>query len=236
MNHAKTYGAAAAALVLAALMVAAWVQTPAAGDRRPSAAVGANPTAAAVQQQVDQMIEARSKGSDDAPIMIYEMSDFQCPVCLRFFDDYVPTIERDYIETGKVKFTFLNLPLITLHSNAAEAHEYAMCAAAQDRFWDMHDRLFETQEAWSPMGDPTLHFVSLTEQLGLDQTALRQCVESGAVRSLIAEEVRMASQNQLNGTPTFIIEGLALQGLLPGELPAFLGILDSIYAERIAGS
>ena len=46
----------------------------------------------------------------------------------------------------------------------------------------------------------------------------------------------MASQNQLNGTPTFIIEGLALQGLLPGELPAFLGILDSIYAERIAGS
>ncbi len=236
MNRAKTYGAAAAAAVLAALMVAAWVRAPAAGDRRPSAAVGANPTAAAVQQQVDQMIEARSKGSDDAPIMIYEMSDFQCPICLKFFDDYLPTIERDYIETGKVKFTFLNLPLITLHSNAAEAHEYAMCAAAQDRFWDMHDRLFETQEAWGPMGDPTPHFISLTQQLELDQAAFRQCIESGAVRGLIAGEVRMASQNQLNGTPTFIIEGLALQGLLPGALPAFLGILDSIYAEKTAGS
>ena len=236
MNRAKTYGAAAAAAVLAALMVAAWVRAPAAGDRRPSAAVGANPTAAAVQQQVDQMIEARSKGSDDAPIMIYEMSDFQCPVCLKFFDDYLPTIERDYIETGKVKFTFLNLPLITLHSNAAEAHEYAMCAAAQDRFWDMHDRLFETQEAWGPMGDPTPHFISLTQQLELDKAAFRQCIESGAVRGLIAGEVRMASQNQLNGTPTFIIEGLALQGLLPGALPAFLGILDSIYAEKTAGS
>ena len=80
MNRAKTYGAAAAALVLAALMVAAWVQAPAAGNGRPSAAVGANPTAAVAQQQVDPMIEARTKGSDDAPIMIYEMSDFQCPV------------------------------------------------------------------------------------------------------------------------------------------------------------
>ncbi len=236
MNRAKTYGAAAAALVLAALMVAAWVRAPAAGDGRPSATVGANQAALAGQQQVDQMIEARSKGSDDAPIMIYEMSDFQCPVCLKFFDDYLPTIERDYIETGKVKFTFLNLPLITLHSNAAEAHEYAMCAAAQDRFWDMHDRLFETQETWAPMGDPTPHFISLTEQLEMDQTAFTQCVESGAVRSLIAGEVRMASQNQLNGTPTFIIEGLALKGLLAGELPAFLGILDSIYAEKTAGS
>ncbi len=80
MNRAKTYGAAAAALVLAALMVVAWLQEPAARNGRPTAAVGANPITAAVQQQVDPMIEARTKGSDDAPIMIYEMSDFQCPV------------------------------------------------------------------------------------------------------------------------------------------------------------
>ena len=235
MNSAKTYGAAAAALILVALMVAAWVQAPAASDGRPSAAVEANQAAAAAQQPADPMIEARSKGSDDAPIVVYEMSDFQCPVCLKFFNDYWPAIEKDYIETGKVKFTFLNLPLISIHPNAAEAHEYAMCAAAQNQFWNMHDRLFETQEAWGPMGDPTPHFISLTEQLALDQTAFRQCIESGAVRSLIASEVRMAIQNQLTSTPTFVIEGLALTGL-PKDLPVFRGILDSIYAERTAGS
>ncbi len=236
MNRAKTYGAAAAALVLAALMVAAWVQAPAAGDGRPSAAVGANLAAPAGQQLADPMIEARSRGSDDAPVMVYEMSDFQCPVCLKFFNDYWPTIEKDYIETGKVKFTFLNLPLISIHPNAAEAHEYAMCAAAQNQFWDMHDRLFETQETWAPMRDPTPHFISLTEQLELDQATFRLCVESGAVRSLIAGEVRLAFQNQLNGTPTFVIEGQALTGLPKGDLPAFRGILDSVYAERTAGS
>ena len=236
MDRAKTYGATAAAMVLAALMVAAWVRAPSSGARPSNAAAVGRQASTAAQSAADPMMEARTKGSPDAPVTIYEMSDFQCPICLTFFSDYWPTIEKDYIETGKVKFTFLNLPLISLHPNAAEAHEYAMCAAAQDQFWDMHDRLFETQESWGPMGDPTPHFVSLTVRLELDQTAFRQCVDSGAVRSLIASEVQMAFQNQLTGTPTFIIEGQALTGLPIGALDAFLEILDSIYAERTAGS
>lgn len=228
MNRAKTYGATAAALVLAALMVAAWVRTPATGE------VAAPLASAASPQPADPMIEARTKGSDDAPITVYEMSDFQCPICLSFFNDYWPTIEKDYVETGKVKFTFLNLPLISIHPNAAEAHEYAMCAAAQDQFWDMHDRLFETQEAWAPMGDPTPHFISLTEQLKLDQTAFRQCIESGAVRGVIAGEVQMAFQNRLTGTPTFIIEDQAVRGLV--DLDVWRMILDSLYTDKTAGS
>ena len=191
---------------------------------------------AASPQQADPMTEARTKGSADAPVTILELSDFQCPYCLTFFNDYWPTIKRDYIDTGKVKFTFWNLPLISLHPNAAEAHEYAMCAAAQDRFWDMHDGLFQTQQAWSPMRDPTPHFISLTEQLELDQTALKQCVDTGAVRGLIADEVQAATRNRLTGTPTFIIEGLAVGGLLEGGVPAFLEIIDSIYAKKTAGS
>ena len=236
MNRAKTYGAAAAALVLAALIVAAWVRAPSSVSRVSTAGRSALAASTGAPQAADPMIEARTKGLDDAPVTIYEMSDFQCPICRTFFNDYWPAIEKDYVETGKVKFTFLNLPLISIHPNAAEAHEYAMCAAAQDQFWDMHDRLFETQEAWGPARDPTPRFIDLTEQLGLDQAALTQCVESGSVRGLIATEVQMAFQNQLTGTPTFIIEGQALTGLPSGGLDTFLGIIDSIYAQRTAGS
>ncbi len=228
MNRAKTYGAAGAALLLAVLMVVAWVRTPATDEVAAGAALPAS------QAPPDPMIEARSKGSDDAPITIFELTDFQCPVCLTFFEDFWPTLQEEYVETGKVKFTFLNLPLISIHSNAAEAHEYAMCAAAQDRFWSMHDRLFETQKSWESMDNPTPHFISLTEQLDMDQTALRQCVGSGAVRTIVASEVQLAFQSRLTGTPTFIIEGAAVTGLI--ELDAWRTILDSIYADKTAGS
>lgn len=224
MNRAKTYGATAAALVLAGLAVAAWVRTPDVG-----ASAAALSTAAARPPALP-MLAARTKGSSDAPITIYEMSDFQCPFCLTFFKDFWPAIQEEYVETGKVKLTFLNLPLISLHSHAAEAHEYAMCAAAQDQFWAMHDRLFETQETWSPMQDATPYFVTLAEQLDLDQAAFKQCIESGSVRSIVASDVRLAVQNGLNSTPTFIIEGGALQGIVP--LDDWRTILDSIYAAK----
>ena len=224
MNRAKTYGAATATLVVAGLAIAAWVRTPDAG-----ASAAALRTVSA-RPQADPMLAARTKGSPDAPITIYELSDFQCPFCLTFFKDFWPAIQEEYVETGKVKFTFLNLPLISLHSHAAEAHEYAMCAAAQDRFWPMHDRLFETQDTWSKMEAATPYFVTLAEQLGLDRTAFKQCIESGSVRSIVASDVQMAFQSGLTSTPTFIIEGGAVQGILP--LDDWRTILDSIYAAK----
>ncbi len=224
MDRAKTYGAATAALVLAGLAVAAWVRAPDAGASSAALSTVAAPPPA------DPMLAARTKGSSDAPITIYELSDFQCPFCLTFFKDFWPAIQEEYVETGKVKFTFLNLPLISIHSHAAEAHEYAMCAAAQDQFWGMHDRLFETQETWSPMEDATPYFVTLAERLDLDRAAFKRCIESGLVRSIVASDVRMAMQNGLTSTPTFIIEGGALQGIPP--LDTWRAVLDSIYAAK----
>ena len=224
MSRVKMYGAATAAMVLAGLAVVAWMRAPDAGASSAALSTVAGPPPA------DPMLAARTKGSSDAPITIFEMSDFQCPFCLTFFRDFWPAIQEEYVETGKVKFTFLNLPLISIHSHAAEAHEYAMCAAAQDQFWGMHDRLFETQETWSPMGDATPYFVTLAEQLDLDRAAFNQCIESGSVRSIVASDVRMAMQNGIKSTPTFIIEGGALQGIPP--LDTWRAVLDSIYAAK----
>jgi protein-disulfide isomerase len=227
VNRAKTLGAAAAALVLVGLIVAAWARTPTSAGTPTATGVPLNPGAQ------DPMLEARSKGSPDAPITIYELSDFQCPYCKIFFDSTWESLQAEYIETGKARITFLNLPLISLHANAAEAHEYAMCAAAQDQFWRMHDLLFETQETWGPMTDPTPYFVSLGEQLEMDQAAFRQCITSGAVRTLIAGDVQLAIQNGLNSTPTFIVEGGAFSSAAPIEV--WRPILDSIYVAKTGG-
>jgi protein-disulfide isomerase len=179
------------------------------------------------------MLGARTKGSADAPITIYELSDFQCPYCKMFIDSTWGALQTEYIETGKAKITFLNLPLISIHANAAEAHEYAMCAAAQDQFWGMHDRLFATQETWGPMSNPTPYFVSLGEDMDLEQAALTQCIEDGSVRMVIAGDVQVAIQAGLNTTPTFIVEQGAFTGAQ--EIDVWRSILDSIYVAKTTG-
>jgi protein-disulfide isomerase len=228
VNRAKTLGAAAAALALAGLAVAAWIRAPAANGTSSASAVPLQ------QGEADAMLEARSKGSADAPITIYELSDFQCPFCKMFIDSTWADLQAEYIETGKAKITFLNLPLISIHPNAAEAHEYAMCAAVQDQFWGMHDRLFATQETWGPMSDPTPYFVSLGEEMGLEQGAVRQCIEDGAVRMVIAGDVQLAIQSGLNTTPTFIVERGAFSGAQ--TIDVWRTILDSIYVAKTSGS
>src|SRR5437867_13352736 len=87
-------------------------------------------------------LAARAKGRPDAPVTVYEMSDFQCPYCRAFALATMPLLEREYVQAGKVRFVYINLPLSSLHKNAATAAEVALCAARQQRFWPMHDLLF----------------------------------------------------------------------------------------------
>src|SRR5260370_19481964 len=87
-------------------------------------------------------IALRSKGRSDAPVTVYEMSDFQCPYCRDFALTTFRVLEREYVETGKVRFVYVNLPLTNLHPNAAAAGAAALCAARQRRLLPMHDLLF----------------------------------------------------------------------------------------------
>ncbi len=224
MNTVKTYGAAGAALILVILGVIAWMRSPA------SDTVTMTTLAATNRPAADPMMEARTKGKPEAPISIYELSDFQCPFCKQFVDETLPALEEEYLATGKARLIFLNHPLIQIHANAAQAAEWAMCAAAQDGFWPMHDRLFETQDDWKGLSNPAAHFMSLAESVDLEREALQQCIDAGVARSIVAGDVRLAMQNRISSTPTFIIEGGVLQGAAPIE--QWRPILDSIYAAK----
>src|SRR5207245_2848170 len=85
------------------------------------------PVARPAPHQAPDPLAARTKGSSGAPITVYEMSDFQCPYCREFALNTMPKLERQYIRTGKVRFIYINLPLINVHKNAAAAAQAAMC-------------------------------------------------------------------------------------------------------------
>src|SRR5574340_422644 len=87
---------------------------------------------------------ARIEGSDSARLWVVEVSDFQCPYCKEWHDQTYATIKKDYVDTGRIRFAYVNDPL-SIHRNAFAAAEAAMCVAAQDRFWTMHDALFQSQ-------------------------------------------------------------------------------------------
>ena len=197
----------------------------------PSEAVsGVLRTADQTPLQEDGYLDARTKGSADAPITIFEASDFQCPFCRDFWEQTLPALDSEYIKTGKVRLVFLNFPLTSLHPNAAAAHEFAMCAAVQGRFWEMHDLLFRHQTAWASLSQPSSYFRLLLDSVDVSRATMEECLATGQVRPIVVAEGQSMFRSGLQSTPSFVIEG----GLLPGAQPieVWRPILDSLIAAK----
>lgn len=180
----------------------------------------------------DLLIAARTRGDSAAPLVMYEVSDFQCPFCRQFWAETLPHLEREYIETGKLRLTFINLPIAQLHPNAEAAHELAMCGAQQGKFWRLHDLLYSHQRDWAGLSDPQPYFRGLADSVGMSRDSLTSCVTAGRIRQLIAAEAQASYQAGVKSTPSFIVQGVLLAGTAPIE--AFRPILDSMYAARKA--
>ncbi len=166
----------------------------------------------------------RIQGAESAPVWLVVISDFQCPFCKRWHDETAPQIIRNYVRTGKVRMAYLNLPIST-HRNAWPAHEAAMCAAEQDKFWPVADAIFATQAAWKSHRDPVAFFDSLTRTLPLDHALLRACVNDGRQRPLIQADYDRASRAGIGSTPSFFVGSQVLIGAQPYE--AFARAIDA---------
>jgi len=175
---------------------------------------------------------ARSKGSPTAPVTVYEMSDFQCPYCRAFALETFSALDAEYIQTGKIRWVFVNFPLTQLHPNAVAAAEVAMCAAYQGKFWPVHDLLFRNQKAWAPLKSPAEYFMTFADSASLDREALSACLATGATRAQIEDDANGAARAGAGSTPSFYIEGGIMAGAQP--LRVFRPILDSIYALKVA--
>jgi protein-disulfide isomerase len=151
-----------------------------------------------------------SFGSKNAPVTIVEFSDFQCPFCSRV----VPTLKKiKATYKDKVRVVWRNYPL-SFHQNAKPAAEAALAAAAQGKFWEMHDKLFENQAALDRM-----NLIKYAGDLGLDVARFKADLESGKYGAQVDADVAYANSLPGGGmgTPTFFINGRKIAGAYPFE-------------------
>ena len=182
----------------------------------------------------DPLLAQRTKGDPGAPVTIYEITDFGCPWCREFYRLTLPALEREYIDTGKAKLIFVNMPIPLLHPNSPAAHEFAMCAAKQDGFWPVHDLLYQHQAVWTPLEEPRAYFTILADSAGLDLDSLNTCFDSGSARWIVQQETESVTQQaNITSTPSFIMETVLLEGYQPIE--GWRPILDSLFAAKTGG-
>lgn len=138
-------------------------------------------------------------GSKDAPVTIVEFTDYQCPYCLRFTKTTFPLLKRKYVDTGKVRWVALNMPL-AFHKDAVKAAQAAHCAGEQGKFWEMREELFKNPKKLSLSYLPA-HAAAIS----LDIPAFNACLQSKRHLDDIAKEGKDANAVRLTGTPSFII-------------------------------
>jgi protein-disulfide isomerase len=159
------------------------------------------------------------------------MGDFQCPACRLFAVTVLPTLEREFIQTGKVRWVFINLPLTSIHPNAMASAEVAVCAGRQSRFWQTHDVLYQRQDEWAKLAQPRPMLVSLAQRAGVDRAKLLACLDEGSARAEVELDAQRALRSGARSTPSFYIEGGLLEGA-PYTPDPMRRILDSVYAVR----
>ncbi len=203
-------------LIVVLLIWAASISNTLGGAIVPSGNDGGNePTA----QKIDLGVNP-AKGSKNAKVVIVEFSDFECPFCARV-NPALKQIEQEY--GSKIAIYFRNFPL-PFHGNAQKAAEAAQCANEQGKFWEMHDILFDNQQA--------LDVASLkgyARNLGLDTAKFNDCLDSGKTASIVQNDLAAGRVYGVSGTPTFFINGKALVGAQPYS--AFKQAIDAELAK-----
>jgi len=169
-------------------------------------------------------------GDPKAPITIVEFSDYQCPFCLRHYQQTLPQLKEKYIDTGKAKYVFMDFPIDSLHPQARKAAEAAECAGAQGKYWEMHEKLFGDQASWNGNDKAADVFKQYAAGLELDATAFAACLDGDQFANEIAADQQDGADAGVEGTPAFFINGRFVSGAQPIEV--FQQLLDQLLAEK----
>lgn len=176
------------------------------------------------------------RGNPDAAITVIEYSDYACPFCGRHTAQTSPALLEQYGVTGDVLFVFREFPLVSIHPTAPAAHTAALCAGEQgaDLYWAMHDAVFEQQDDWTVLQDPTDFMADLAAGLGVEIGSYDECVASGRTIEIIADGVQDAEALGFQGTPSFEFTSADLEDTytLIGAQPLeqFNAYLDALLA------
>jgi predicted DsbA family dithiol-disulfide isomerase len=203
--HARLLLIAAAASLLAAT-----------GCGGPTGAIASGTFAAAAAEDtafLTRVIQSRVFGSSDAPHLVYEVTDYSCPTCMRFYTEKSDSLKAQLVSTGQVQLVHVTSPLPQLLRSWHGASA-ALCAGGlggQPAYLRMQHELFTRQEEWRHLGDPLPMFVRMAERAGVPGEALRTCVQENRVAPVILSDLRSISELRargldIPGTPTFVVD------------------------------
>lgn len=155
-------------------------------------------------------------GNPNAPIVMEEFSDYQCPFCARFFSQTLPSLLLNQIKTGQLVIVFRDFPLESIHPLARPAALAARCVGEEGAaaYWEMHNLLFENLDVWSN-GDYESAFTEYAQQAGADGEAFKECVESGRYDEAVQADLDAGIERGVGSTPTFFINNQPLVGAMP---------------------
>ena len=151
-------------------------------------------------------------GREDAPVTVVEFSDFECPFCRRWYEDSKGRLEREYIDTGKVKLVYMHFPL-SFHPEAMPAALASECAYEQGKFWEFHDLIFENQQV---IGEA--NYKKWAGELGLDQGQFDDCYDSRKYEADVQDDFSKGQGAGIRGTPGFLVNGRLVSGAQPFQV------------------
>ena len=156
------------------------------------------------------------QGPPDAPVTLVEYGDYECPYC----GEAYPVVKALQERLGdQICFVFRNFPLAQAHPHAEEAAEAAEAAASQGKFWEMHDLLYENQDALEPED-----LVKYARALKLELPRFVLEIREHVYKERVREDFRSGVRSGVNGTPTFFINGVRHNG--PFDLRSLLAAIE----------
>lgn len=190
-------------VIIALLIFAVRASMSENNDVKPSA----SPTAKTLNdKQKEELKQGQSRGASDAKVVLSEFADFQCPACKAF----EPTLAEILAENeGKVRLVFKHFPLYpSPHKNAMVSAYAAESAAKQGKFWEMHDKLYATQDDWAELGDPKDKFIEYARGLGLNTDDFSRDLNAETGKDTIKRDKDFGLELGIQGTPTIFIDGV----------------------------
>lgn len=181
-----------------------------------------------VEADPAKLSSGRSFGPTDAKVVLSEFGDYQCPACAQYHrmlkDQVFPKYE------GRIKFVFLNYPL-PIHKNAQFAAQAAESVGLQgdDKFWNMHNILYERQGEWENIKDPKPKFEGYAREIGVDIDRYKKDFDTQQVIDAINNQAALGDAFDIPGTPTFFVNGVVVES--KGGADTIMKALDEALAQ-----
>ncbi len=155
-------------------------------------------------------VDGTHLGDSNAPVKVDAYEDFRCSSCLYYTQNIEPTIIQNYVDTGKVYYTYK--VFIVIDGNDGSDASYraanaALCAAEQNKFWDYHDILYANQVTESAQWFTDPRLVQMAQDIGLDMTKFNQCYSAKKYASQIQQDISEGTSLKVTGTPGIFVNG-----------------------------